>query len=338
MAGLFAILSALARVVWRDLRRLESITANNFFLFAFLLLPKSGVFLQVLLGLLLLFPLSADPLARIPRQRRGLWPLDSRQHLTLRLASLALSPVLWITIGMLIWAVRLSFAIQFLTLAVVIHVVSSWAARLSVRAPAINPMRHIPAFPGPLGGLIRKNLRELLSLLDPYSGLLLVLATVTYQLARGPLEHDARFGVTLMVVLAMSTSAQCLFALDSGAGFLRYRLLPMAGWQILAAKDAAFLLVLLPLILPLAPVPGIAAGFAALAIGHHSSVVHPVPQARWRFTGAASIVTKIFQVVVIFGAASLTDRVSPLVLPLCAVIWLMSVAIYGRRWDVAELV
>jgi hypothetical protein len=50
----------------------------------------------------------------------------------------------------------------------------------------------------------------------------------------------------------------------------RYRLLPLAGWQTLAAKDAAFLLVGIPLALPLAPLAGLGAALTALALGYEA--------------------------------------------------------------------
>ena len=70
MAGLRAILTALARAVWRDLRSLNSLAGNNFFLFIVLLLryqPSSALFFVMILGILLLGPLSADPLRKSPR-------------------------------------------------------------------------------------------------------------------------------------------------------------------------------------------------------------------------------------------------------------------------------
>ncbi|HWB98687.1 MAG TPA: hypothetical protein VG672_18390, partial [Bryobacteraceae bacterium] len=83
MAGFLAILRALGRAFWRDLRTLNSLTANNFFLFAIVLLlqPSSATFLLLVLGLLLLFPLSADPMRKIPPDRLGLWPLSRRKRI-----------------------------------------------------------------------------------------------------------------------------------------------------------------------------------------------------------------------------------------------------------------
>jgi len=69
LAALFAILKALRRAVGRDLGTLQSVKINNLFLFVALLVygalasgqpPKSAEPFFVLLGFLLLFPLSSD--------------------------------------------------------------------------------------------------------------------------------------------------------------------------------------------------------------------------------------------------------------------------------------
>ncbi|MGA2579533.1 MAG: hypothetical protein ABSH24_26290 [Bryobacteraceae bacterium] len=83
MTAILGILRALRRAVGRDLGTLESIKVNNLFLFVALLVggaltsglpPKSAYPFFVLLGFLLLFPLSSDPLGRIPPARLALWP------------------------------------------------------------------------------------------------------------------------------------------------------------------------------------------------------------------------------------------------------------------------
>src|SRR5690349_2459613 len=85
LAPLTAILRALARAVWRDLRSYHSLTGNNFFLFVLLLSQQvaSSLFFALILALLLLFPLSADPLAKVPRDRLELWPLSKGERILL---------------------------------------------------------------------------------------------------------------------------------------------------------------------------------------------------------------------------------------------------------------
>jgi len=82
---------------------------------------------------------------------------------------------------------------------------------------------------------------------------------------KGQLPAEALFPLTMLVTLALSSYAQSLFGLDGDGGLTRYRLLPVPGWQLLAAKDAAFLLAAMLLCLPLDPLAGLAA--AAGGIG-----------------------------------------------------------------------
>jgi hypothetical protein len=90
-----------------------------------------------------------------------------------------------------------------------------------------------------------------------------------------------------------------LFELDPQSARTRYRLLPVRPREILLAKDAAFLGLLLLLTLPLNPVAGMTFGFAALAIGHFPALRRN-PQYRWRFLGGRFV---IGAAQVAFGAA-----------------------------------
>ena len=93
--------------------------------------------------------------------------------------------------------------------------------------------------------------------------------------------------LSLLIALALSTYAQCLFGLDrSSSAMVRCRLLPLKGWEILWAKDAAFLALLAVLVLPLDPLTGLTSGLVALALGHHASVMMTAPMRRWRFSGS----------------------------------------------------
>jgi hypothetical protein len=135
------------------------------------------------------------------------------------------------------------------------------------------------------------------------------------------------------VALTLSTQAQRLFALDSRKGFERYSLMPLRGWQILLAKDLAFLMLLLVLLLPLAPLSGMSAGFVLLAFGHRPSVLDPQRQPRWRFvTGARGWLGPV-QVLAMFAAGLATFRISSLVLVPCAMAYLASLHHYGNRLE-----
>jgi len=191
--------------------------------------------------------------------------------------------------------------------------------------------RRVPHFPGPLNQLIRKNLREILSTLDFYCALLLSVALLAYRLAGRPLPIEAFLAMTLLIVLALSTYTQSLFGLDGEGGLSRYRLLPLAGWQLLAAKDGAFLAAAVVLTLPGAPLTGLAAALIVLATGHGPSVDRPTPQIRWRFTNGSSIMYGLFQAIMMgLAGAAVFFSGAWLVIP-CAAIWAGTLWWYGKR-------
>jgi hypothetical protein len=288
----FAILRALSRAIRRDLGTFGSLKVNNFFFFVALLMygalnsglpPRSAYPFLLLLGVLLLFPLSSDPLSRIPPDRLALWPLDAAQRLVLRVVSLVLSPVLWLTV-LLMLKTKAELAVAFVVLAIAAQVAMVLAGRLARRAPRWNPVRFVPRLPGRAGQLVRNNVRQMLSVLDIYVGALLSVAGSLYRWLTPDADAGAFPILSMLVALALSTSAQGLFSLDGRPGAVRYRLLPLRGWQILAAKDAAHLAILFILVLPLSPLPGLTFGLTALAMGHFPSVLSRLPQRRWRFT------------------------------------------------------
>ncbi len=328
MARAFAILKALARAVGRDQRSLESVIGNNFFIVTALLLQEAGGFVYLLIGVVLLFPLSTDPLRKVPASRLALWPLDKRERRLLRLASPWVSPAAWLIVGLAVWAARgrLTAGLWGLAAGVV-------AAGFLLSDLPFSPSRRIwlavPNFPGVWNQLVRKNLRGLLSTLDLYCALLLTAAAVAFRLA-GLLPPEGFLALTVLVQVALSSYAQSLFGLDGRSGRERYRLLPLRGWQVLFAKDAAFLVAAILVALPLSPLAGMGAALVALAMGHEPSVNRPRIQARWRFSSGGSIVFGLFQAAVMAGAASATYFTSPLFLAACAAAWAGSLWYYGR--------
>jgi hypothetical protein len=169
--------------------------------------------------------------------------------------------------------------------------------------------------------------------LDFWLALILSVGTTLYRIADRTAPPEAFLMMSLMIMLALSGYAQCLFGLDGPGGLTRYRLLPLRGWQILLAKDAAFLIVALALTLPLNPLAGLAAALTVLAIGHEQAVVHFRPQARWRFTTGASLGNGVAQVPAMFMAAYGTTRTSVLlILPILA-LYALSVWWFARKLD-----
>jgi hypothetical protein len=329
MARVIAILKALALAYRRDQKSIESVAGNNFFIVSALLLQSAGGFIYLIIGVVLLFPLSTDPLRKIPASRMALWPIERREHWILRTVSPWINPLSWIITGLAVWAARGKVTLGLWGLVAGLFALGFLLSDLSFFSTQ-SLWRLIPNFPGPLNQLVRKNLREMLSTLDLYCALLLTVSVVVYRLLRLPLPPEAFLAITVLVVLALSSYAQCLFGLDGAGGLGRYRLLPLRGWQMLAAKDAAFLLVAIPLTLPLAPLAGIAAALIALTLGHEPSIAQPRKQSRWRFSSGASIVFGIFQAVLMAMAAAGVFFSSPFVVLICAGAWSISIWHYGR--------
>ncbi len=336
MAGPFAILSALARSVWRDLRTFSSVSGNNITLFVLFVMygqPQSVVFFLMILGVLLLGPLSGDPLRKVPADRLAVWPLTARQRAALRLGSLALSPVVWIALPFLFWAGGLSFGFLLIGGALLIQIAAGFWNQWRAGRPASRLVVPVPKFPGRWGGLVQKDLRQMLSVLDCYAALALAIAGTLYRLLGSNADPDAFLIVALVVIIALSTYGQCLFGLDLPWGIARYRVLPLRGYEILLAKDIAFLCVAIVLVAPLAPLPGMAGALVALAVGHHGSVLRPLPQARWRFTGGVLFPSGFFQVFPLVAIGVATGRGSLWYLGLALAAYLVSLWYYGREWD-----
>jgi hypothetical protein len=118
--------------------------------------------------------------------------------------------------------------------------------------------------------------------------------------------------------------------LDSRCALTRYRLLPIPLWQIVLAKDIAFLTVLAILVAPLNLAAGVTSGLIALAIGQHTSVHRRNPQYRWRFTGGRMIVG-VPQIVLGFGLGLAAQQVSFAFLWIAAAGYCVSLYVTSRR-------
>ena len=331
MARIAAILRALGTALRRDQRTLQSVVGNNFFIVSALLLQKAGTFVYLVIGLVLLFPLSTDPLRKIPRSRLELWPLDGRERHLLRALSPWVNPMTWLLAGLALWAARGRVTVGLWGLAAGV-VAAGFLLSEMPGGPAHGLFRRVPHFPGPLNQLVRKNVREIFSTLDFYCGLLLTLTALGWRIF-SVLPPDALLPLTVLVVLAFSSYAQCLFGLDGRGGMSRYRLLPLRGWQILAAKDAALLAVVIPLTLPLAPLAGLGAALVAIAVGHEPSVNQPRPQTRWRFSSGSGIPYGLFQAAAMTMAAAGIFFNGLFVLAIAVVVWAISVWWYGNVLD-----
>lgn len=322
---------AVLKAVWRAVRRgqgsFASIGTNNFFLFTAILFQRDGGFLYLIIALLMLFPLSADPLRKIPPERLVLWPLARREWWVLRILSPWLNPVMWLLAALTVWAVRRS--VTWPLLGAVAGLVALGFVLSDLGGGAWDALaRWVPG-----RGLIKKNLRQMISTLDFWCALVLSIATTIYRIADRTAPPEAFLLMSLLVMLALSSYAQCLFGLDGEGGLTRYGLLPLRGWQILLAKDAAFLIVALALTLPFSPLAGLAAALIVLAVGHDPSVKHLRPQVRWRFSTGAPLGNGVVQVFGMSIAANGVSRTSVLLLIPCLAVYGVSLWWFGRRME-----
>jgi hypothetical protein len=332
MVRVLAVLNAVWRAVRRGQGSFASIGTNNFLIFTAYFLRQNGAFLYLILALLIFFPLSADPLRKIPPERLVFWPLQRREWWILRFLSPWLNPIMWLLAAATVWAVRHSVTWQLLGM--VAGLFALCFALSDISGGAWDALaRRVPGFGGLLGELIRKNVRQMLSTLDFWLALVLSVGTTIYRIADRTAPPEAFLMMSLMILLALSSYAQCLFGLDGAGGLTRYRLLPLHGWQILLAKDAAFLIVAVGLTLALNPLAGLAAALVVLAVGHEQSVKHLRPQIRWRFSTSSSLGNGVVQVFPMFIAAYGVTRTNILLIVPCLVVYGISLWWFGRTLE-----
>jgi len=345
LAALTLLLKTLARVVRRELRSFLSVGLNNFFLLAALMAysaivngmaPWDSVPFFLLLSVLMLFPVSSDPLAKIPPSRLELWPFSTRERVALRVISFTASPILWIALALLVLSRRFALALLFLAIALPIQALTALATRATRSLPSLQPLRHIPRLPGRTGGLIRHNLRQLASVLDFYAALIMAISAAAYRWFDPKADPRGFAPLAMLIALVLSTPAQSSFGLESDSGLTRYALFPLQGWRVLLAKDAAFLIVTLILILPLWDIHAVGAAatftFVAITLGRYPSLVLQPPQLRWRFA-SGNFRFSIAQLVLGATIGFAQIRTTPSLLPATCAAWLISLAAGARYWD-----
>lgn len=337
MAGLSALVKALARLAWRDIASFRALQGNNLFAFVVFLSamqPGSASFLLLIFGGLVLLLSAEDPLRKAPPERLALWPLTTHERIAVRIASLALSPILWLALVAGIVTRRWQEALLLVSASVVWQVIHGAMIRTHRQSPAKDLRRLIPRIPGRWGALVTLHLRQMFLLLDTYVAILLVVSVQLYVHLVTNADREALPVIAILTALTLSTHTQGLFGLDGPATAQRYRLWPLRGWEALLAKDLAFLTVLFLLVLPNSVLAGMAGGLAALVIGHRISVEEELPQRRWRFSGGQLAPTGLIQIVAVFVAGfGLRNSPDPRWLALATTAWLGSLWYYGRRLD-----
>ncbi len=330
MARLAAILRALWWAIRRDQKSVFSFTGNSFFIVSVVVMMDAGIFIYLLVALVAIIPLSTDPSQKIPGSRLGCWPLNRVELWILRMASPWVNPMTWVLASLAIAVVAGKVTIG-LWLFIAAIVVGGLVVSSIPKTFEHTVLRRVPGFPGILNQLIRKDLRQALSILDVYLAGLLSGFTAVVRLSGIDLPSQGLMILTALVVLALSSYTLSLFGLDALAGLSRYRLLPLQGWQSLVSKDLSVLLVSLPLLVPLQAAPGIGAILVALAIGHRSSVRTARMQSPWRFSqGTSFLPLGLIHAVGIVSATAMISYHGPLLLAPCIAGWGWSIFHYGK--------
>ena len=294
MAQILALLSLLKELMSKELSSSSSVRFNNF-LFCILFILSAGgggaksqfqstFFFQLVLLVPLLVTFSVDTQHRLPPERVATWPLTGKQRLLLSSVSFVLNPAfILLFVGYLFW-MGPAAGVFFVLVALTVHAAVYAAGRLPFesRIPAGFGVLKTPL---KLGGVAQEMWRELLGTLDFWTALLVALSGTLYRLFGRAPEPEAFPMLSLFVGIAMSTIAQRMLHLDEGRAFLRYRLLPIAGWKLLVTLDMTFLIPLAVMASLLSLRTGVAFGLAALAVGRYPSLKQRANQRRWRFVG-----------------------------------------------------
>jgi len=330
-----SILKAIGAAFRRRQTSVRSLAANNLqyaaLTFLFLGDPAAGAFFIAVIGIVLMLPMSADPLGTVPVTRLRSWPLDKRELRMLRIASPWLNPMTWLLVALAFWK-RIALT---LWLVIAGPAIVRWVAPPGWVSARAVMWKNVPRLPGPLGLLIRKDLRQLLSTLDFWVAMVIAVPALAAR-ASGLLPRESLVPVALILMLALSTCAQSLFGLDGESGMTRYRLLPAPGWQILASKDIAFLLTATILCLPFSALCGSAAALAGLAVGHGGSVLRIRQESRWRFQTSPSFGMSAAQMAAMAGAGSAAALWNPMVLAISAAACVWSAWFAGQRLEAGE--
>ena len=337
MAAVAALLTALARLVARDLATFQTLAGNNIFAFVLFLTamqPAATSVFLLIFGALIFLLSSEDPIRKVPPERLQLWPLSTTQRYAAHIGALALSPVIWVGVVLGIVTHRWRESLILVSATVIIQVFYLLFSKLHHRQPSLDLRLLIPALPGAFGGFVTLHFREMLLLLDTYVAVILTLAAHAYVHFTPHPDRTALSVVAMLSSLSLSTHAQNLMGLDGADARTRYRLFALPGWRVLLPKDTAYLLMTLLLTITTNPLIGLTTAFAALAIGHQRSAAEPVLQRRWRFAGGRLVMPGIFQIgaVFMFGT-NLMNNFHPIWIIGALMAWLVSLWYFGRTLD-----
>ncbi len=342
MAALFAVLSALVRSTWRSLRGVGSITGNNLFAFIALLManepvdrPSSTAVFYMFIGLLYTVPLALELERRIPKARLELWPLSGLQRIVLTLVNLLLNPVLFLALLFAMLSRHPAVGGALLCAGLLTPPVVLAAEAIGRWVPRLPALPRIPLLPGRLSGLVLNHLREFLQSLDVYLAALLSAGGIAYRMLAATPDPVAPVVMGGLVVLFMSTLAQVGGGFDPDAMLTRQRLLPVSGFDLLLARDVAWMLIVVVLVAAYPLLPSLSAAFAALAAGHSTVVRTPLEQKRGHFAAGRLAPNGLYQCAAIIAAGAAASQWGWPVLIAALGVWWLSAWHYGRRISTA---
>jgi hypothetical protein len=228
-------------------------------------------------------------------------------------------------------------------LVVVFTFVAFWTFTLTLQSQQSRRAQRtalgVTQLPGKFGGLLKKDLRYSIRLLDVYLVLPIVILFNMY-LASDPAPFALAFSILVAVLFlpCVSLAFNC-FGLDSALGLDRYALFPLSGKEKLFSKNLAFaamMIVLFATVLPLAfwrlgaRVAVLAAlEFAGvtlvyLACGNWFSVKQPFKMQFYRFVSGGSIVDAVIGILISTIPAAVTT-------------YLLAIADGGIVWKTAAV-
>lgn len=337
MARAWPLIRALANDYTRAVRSYGSVSRNNLASLAILLAaanPPAASLILVLLGLPMLVA-SQQVSTSLQAERRDLLPLSGRERLLTRATGVLLQPLVWILMGLGVLGGRKAWPmiLGLGAVGILSRAVFAWARAWRAARPGAMPRPGRPVLPGHYGPLLWTYCVMPLRTLDFQAAAILALVGTLYRFTTGTPTPVTLTATSILVVITFSTYAQTLFALEGPEGLARYRLLPLPGWKLLLLKDAAFLLALLPLLLPIAPIPGLAAALGALAAGHTASVGCLSRQPRWHFLRGVSYGHGLAQGTLMLSLGCLAHQYGAVALLPGLMLLAGSVAWNGRRLD-----
>ena len=341
MARIAAVLSVILRSAVRSARSVGGLLGNNFLLVIALLMaeepvdrPSSTSIFYFVIGLLYAIPLANDLTLRIPAERFALWPLRRGERVLASVANMALNPLL--AVAILFAALSRHPAVRVGLLASGLAApFAAYALRFAARGlgggARWSLLRLIPRFPGRLGGWTQNRLRAQLWMLDLYFAAALAVGGILYRRYAANPDPAADLVIGHLLLILLSTLAQANIAFDAGAEETRARLLPVSGAAILFAQDLAWLSIAAVLAAGYATVPVGAAALAALIAGHSGVGRPPAPQRRGHFATGTLWPVGIAQIFAILITGALAVRFGVVVLLAAVLVYVGSLAWYGRR-------